>query len=149
MASALDVGYLSAHLGVPEETLGTVATTPTADLVRAVLDAVATKAREYEELYASKLNVEIELEGVARSSESRCQTYKTTADTALKDVEDARRQLQEEGTYILLWLFFYSRERLPISRHESLTLASRASAPGSGKRAADSQIFEYNITVRD
>jgi len=100
MAAALDVGYLSAHLGVPEETLGTIATDPTADLVRAVLDAVAAKAREYEELYSNKLNVDIELESVVHSAESRCQTYKSTADAALKDVEEVRRQLQEEGAYL-------------------------------------------------
>ena len=99
MAAALDVGFLSAHLGVPEETLATVATTPTADLVRAVLDAVTNKGREFQELYSDKLNIQIEYENVVRSSESRCETYKATADTALKDVEDVRRQLQEEGTY--------------------------------------------------
>jgi len=126
MAAALDVGYLSAHLGVPEETIGTVATDPTADLVRAVLDAVATKAREYEELYSSKLNVDIELESVARSSESRCLTYKATADAALKDVEELRRQLQEEGP---------NREPPPIRALgvADLTPPPRTSASGCGE----------------
>lgn len=94
---AVDYAYLSTHLGVPETTLSTVATQPTADLVAAVLQAVFNKAQEYDALYAEKLQVDIELENAVRSSEARCQTFKATADKALKDVEELRKKLQSEG----------------------------------------------------
>lgn len=97
MAAAVDLDFLSNHLSLPQETLGTVASDPTPELVAAVLTAVAAKAREYDELYSEKLNVDIALENAVRSSESRCQTFKTTADNALKELETVRRKLQEEG----------------------------------------------------
>lgn len=94
---AVDYAYLSTHLGVPETTLSSVATQPTVDLVAAVLQAVAAKAHEYDALCAEKLQVDIELENAVRSSEARCQTFKATADKALKDVEELRKKLQAEG----------------------------------------------------
>lgn len=96
-AAAVDFAYLSTHLGVPETTLTTVATAPTVDLVNAVLQAVTAKAQEFNTLYSDKLQVDIELENAVRSSEARSQTFKATADKALRDVEDLRRKLQTEG----------------------------------------------------
>lgn len=95
---AVDFGYLSTHLGLPENTLETAAAQPTADLVRAVLQAVATKAHDFDNLYAEKLHVDIELENAVRSADSRCQSFKATADKALKDAEELRKKLQQEGT---------------------------------------------------
>ncbi|PSR79954.1 hypothetical protein BD289DRAFT_374836 [Coniella lustricola] len=96
---AVDCAYLSTHLGVPETTLTTVASQPTADLVTAVLQAVLAKAHEFDALYADKLQVDIELENAVRSSEARCQSFKATADKALKDVEEVRKKLQAEGEF--------------------------------------------------
>lgn len=95
---AVDFAYLSTHLGVPETTLTTVTSQPTPDLVTAVLEAVIAKAHEFDTLYTEKLQVDIELENAVRSSEARCQTFKATADNALKDVEEVRKKLQNEGT---------------------------------------------------
>ena len=96
-AATVDLGYLSTHLGVPETTLTTVTTDPTAELVNSVLEAVVAKAREYDTLYSEKLQVDIELENAVRSAEARCQSFKATADKALKDVEEIRQKLQDEG----------------------------------------------------
>lgn len=96
-AAAVDLGYLSTHLGVPETTLSTVTTNPSVDLVNSVLEAVIAKAREYDTLYSEKLQVDIELENAVRSTEARCQSFKATADKALKDVEEIRQKLQDEG----------------------------------------------------
>lgn len=94
---AVDYGYLSTHLGIDQSTLTTVATRPTPDLVTAVLQAVIQRGREFDALYAQKLQVDIELENAVRSSEARCQIFKATADKALKDVEEVRKKLQAEG----------------------------------------------------
>jgi nucleoprotein TPR len=96
-AADVDVGYLSTHLAVPEDTLVGVTTNPTVELVKAVLQAVAAKAQEFETLYAEKINVDIELEAAVHSSEARTQQSKSTADKALKDVEELRQKLKDEG----------------------------------------------------
>src|SRR5690349_18134729 len=97
MAAVVDVGYLSSHLGVAQETITTAASEPTAELVQAILAAVVVKAREYDDLYSDKLQVDIELENAVRGSEARCQSFKATAEKALKEVEELRRKLQQEG----------------------------------------------------
>ncbi|KAK2029783.1 hypothetical protein LX32DRAFT_347604 [Colletotrichum zoysiae] len=97
MAAVVDVAYVAGHLGVPESTLSTATTDPTPELVASLLAAVIAKAREYDELYAQKLQVDIELESAHHSAESRCQSFKATADKALKDVEEVRQKLKEEG----------------------------------------------------
>ncbi|KAK1718935.1 hypothetical protein BDP67DRAFT_602072 [Colletotrichum lupini] len=99
MAAAVDVGYVAGHLGLSESTVSTATTDPTPELVASLLEAVIAKAREYDELYAQKLQVDIELESAHHSAESRCQTFKATADKALKDVEEIRQKLKEEGLY--------------------------------------------------
>lgn len=98
MASAvLDVDYLSAYLSVPQQTLSTVVDSPTAELVRSVLEAVTAKAREHDELAADKLRVDIELENAVRSSETRIEGLRSSVEKAQKNVEELRTKLNEEG----------------------------------------------------
>ncbi|CEJ80105.1 Putative Filament-forming protein [[Torrubiella] hemipterigena] len=97
-APDLDIGYVAGHLGLDQPVIATLATEPTADLVAAVLRAVANKAHEFETLYAEKLETDIALENAVRNSESRSQTSKATTEKALKDVEEARQKLREEET---------------------------------------------------
>ncbi|KAK3998370.1 nucleo protein TPR [Cladorrhinum sp. PSN332] len=92
-AAEVDLAYLSTHAGVPEPDLDNVVAAPTPDLVRAVLGAVLAKFRDLEQ---EKFQLEIELEGAIRGSESRCEQFKATADKALKEVEDVRQKLQNE-----------------------------------------------------
>jgi len=106
---AVDVGYLSAHLGVAQDAVSALLGAPTVDLVTAFIDAVTAKAHEYDDLYAVKLQGDIELENVVRSSEARCQAFKATADKALKDVEDLRRKLQDEGSCLEVQTPLYYR----------------------------------------
>lgn len=97
-AAAVDVGYLSSHLGVPEASITSAITEPTVDLVKAILDAVAVKAHEFDDLYAQNLQVGIELESAVRSAESRTESFKNAADTSRTEVEELRRKLQDEET---------------------------------------------------
>jgi nucleoprotein TPR len=100
-AADVDVGSLSVHLGVSEETLLSVTAAPTVELVKAVLLVVAQKAQDYNALYSEKLSLDIELETAVRNSEARTQQFKTTTDKALQDVEEVREKLKDEGE---LWL---------------------------------------------
>lgn len=97
-AADVDVGYLAGHLGLDQPVLATLTTEPTAELVSALLQAVAAKAHEFETLYAEKLQTDIELENAVRSAESRSNASKGTVEKALKDLEEARQKLKEEGT---------------------------------------------------
>ncbi|KAH0601873.1 hypothetical protein MHUMG1_00752 [Metarhizium humberi] len=97
-AAGVDVGYVAGHLGLDQPVLTTLTTEPTAELVATLLQAVAAKAHEFDTLYADKLQTDIELENVVRSSENRSQASKSTTEKALKDVEEARQKLKEEET---------------------------------------------------
>ncbi|CAI6099815.1 unnamed protein product [Clonostachys chloroleuca] len=97
-AADVDVGYIAGHLGLDEPVVQSLATEPTLDLVTALLQAVATKAHEFDELYATKLQIDIELENAVRSAESRYQASRESTEKALKDLEEARQKLKEEET---------------------------------------------------
>lgn len=100
-AAEVDVGRVAGHLGLPEATVQSVATEPTAELVASLLQAVISKAGEYDDLYNAKLMLDVELESAHRNSEEKCRSAKATADKALKDVEEARQKLREEGKLLL------------------------------------------------
>lgn len=96
-AAVIDIDYLSGYLSIPRETLSPVIDTPTAELVRVVLEAVTAKAREHDELIADKLRVDIELENAVRSSETRIEGLRSQVERAQKTVEEVRTKLKEEG----------------------------------------------------
>lgn len=98
MATAvLDVDYLSSYLGLPQETFSSTIDSPTAELVRSVLEAVTSKAREHDELAADKLRVDIELENSVRTAETRIEGLRANVEKAQKTVEEVRTKLKEEG----------------------------------------------------
>jgi nucleoprotein TPR len=94
---ALDSGYMSAYLDIPRSTFDALLDAPTAELVRGLLEAVAVKARQTEELQAEKLRLEVEYENAVRSAETRCQGLKATVEKALQDVNELREKLSSEG----------------------------------------------------
>jgi nucleoprotein TPR len=93
-AAEVDLSYLSTHAGVPELDLNTAVTAPTADLVKSVLGAILAKLQDLEQ---DKFQLNVELEGAIRGSESRCEQFKSTTDKALKEVEELRQKVQSEG----------------------------------------------------
>ncbi|RDW94660.1 hypothetical protein BP5796_00423 [Coleophoma crateriformis] len=94
--AAVDVGYLSGYLNIPEPNLNSALDAPTAELVRSILEAVTAKAHEHDELAADKLRVDIELENAVRSSETRAEGLRSSLDKAQKSAEEARTKLKEE-----------------------------------------------------
>lgn len=99
-AAVMDVGYLSGYLNVPQPTLKAVLDSPTADLVRQVLDAVTTKAREHDELAAKSLKLDIELDNAVRGSETRIEGLKSSLEKTQKTVEELRKKLSDTGNLI-------------------------------------------------
>lgn len=96
-AADVDLGYVAGHLGLDQPVLQNLATQPTVELANAILQAIAAKAHEFDALYAAKLQTDIELESAVRSAESRTEVSQSTVEKALKDVQEARQQLREEG----------------------------------------------------
>ncbi|KAI1307144.1 hypothetical protein F5Y03DRAFT_127175 [Xylaria venustula] len=136
-AAGVDVGYLATHLGLPETNISGAISDPTIDLVSAILAAVATKAHEFDTLFSQKLQLEVELETSVRSAEAQRDASNETARKALKDVEEIRQKLIEEGIVTPLSLcktFFVCRSN-PLTLRQrqkdkpSRTNSSRSSPP--------------------
>jgi hypothetical protein len=136
-AADVDVGYVAGHLGLDQPVVTALTTEPTAELVATLLQAVAAKAHEFDTLYADKLQTDIELENAVRSSENRSQAAKATAEKALKEVEDARQKLKEEGMPLgfICWLE-------PITDHVCFA-SFRDQATVFGERIAGSEVEEF------
>jgi nucleoprotein TPR len=100
MATAtVDVGYLATYLNISQPTLDEVIGSPTAELVRAVLEAVTAKAHEHQELQADKLRVDVELENAIRTAETRTDGLKATVKKSLNEVNGLREKLTAEGMH--------------------------------------------------
>ena len=96
-AAAVDAAYLAATYSLAESTLNTLLHAPTVDLVQTLLQQLEPKAREHERLKAEKLRSEVELESAVRNGESRARSLKSSVDKGLKEVEELRKQLGEQG----------------------------------------------------
>jgi nucleoprotein TPR len=96
-AAAVDVGYIAASYELPEPTLQSLLSNPTVDLVQSLLAQIEAKACAYDELKSDKLRSDVELENAVRGSETRARSLKTSADKALKEVEELRHKLSQEG----------------------------------------------------
>jgi hypothetical protein len=97
-AADVDLSFLWTQAGVPEDHVQSAIAAPTPDVVKAVLSAVVNRLRDLEQ---NKFQLEIELEAAIRGAESRCEQFKASTDKALKDVEEVRQKLQDEGTSTL------------------------------------------------
>ena len=93
-AAEVDLSFLWTQAGVSEDHVQSAITAPTPEVVKAVLSAVVEQLRDLEQ---TKFHLEIQLEGAIRGAESRCEQFKATTDKALKDVEEVRQRLQDEG----------------------------------------------------
>lgn len=101
-AATVDVPYLSRFLSIPQPSLTASLEAPTVDLVASVLQAVAIKAREFDELKADKVRQEVELENAVRSGESRTRSLKASVEKGLKEVSELRAKLNEQGAHACL-----------------------------------------------
>ena len=97
--AAVDTHYLSTYLALPQPSLTTLLDSPTSDLVQQLLQAVAEKAREHDEIKADKLRLEVELENAVRTGESRTRGLKVTVNKGLKEIAELRGKVREEGRF--------------------------------------------------
>jgi nucleoprotein TPR len=103
MAATVDPGYLAASYAVPEETIQSLLSAPTADLVQSLLVQIEAKAREFEDLQSEKLKVDVELDNAVQSGEQRAKALKAAAEKAQKEAAELQQKLVQEGaitTYV-------------------------------------------------
>lgn len=94
---AVDVSSIATFASAPTTTVTTLLENPTVELVTSLLQGIATKIQEHEQLKAQKFRLEVELETSVRTSESRTKVFKTSLDKALAESSRLRVELQNSG----------------------------------------------------
>ncbi|KAL1956278.1 hypothetical protein VTO42DRAFT_7451 [Malbranchea cinnamomea] len=92
---AVDLPFIASHYAIPETTLTTLTQEPTVHLVKQLLECIARKARETEELKSDKLRLEVELENAVRSGETKVKALKASAEKARAEISSLRTKLQD------------------------------------------------------
>ncbi|KAJ9653475.1 Protein mlp1, partial [Neophaeococcomyces mojaviensis] len=94
MAADIDVRTVATFTSLPESSVNTLLTAPTAELVKTLLQTIEKKAKEYEQTKSQKVKLEVELETVVRTNESKSKVLQNSRDKALADVSKLREDLQ-------------------------------------------------------
>ena len=108
MATDIDLRVISNFSSVPEVALTSLLSSPTIDAVKSLLEAVEKNARECEQNKSHKVKLEVELETVVRTNESKVKVLQASRDKALADAQKLRGDLQASGKS----LFVVSRRAL-------------------------------------
>ncbi|KAF2460576.1 hypothetical protein BDY21DRAFT_167988 [Lineolata rhizophorae] len=137
MAAAVDTAYLAASYAIPKETFDTIVDAPTVDLVRSLLDQLAAKARDFDQLKSDKLRADVELENAIRAGESRTRALKTSVDNSLKEIEELRKKLNDE-----------ENARVTVET-ELQNLKSSTTTSSSEKDALETRITTLEASNRD
>ncbi|KAK5053321.1 hypothetical protein LTR84_002295 [Exophiala bonariae] len=93
-APALDVRVISTFTAVPEASITSLLNSPTTELVQALLHGIETRAKEYEQNKSQKVKLEVELETVVRTNESKTKVLQNSRDKALAESSKLRVELQ-------------------------------------------------------
>lgn len=96
-APALDIRVISTFTAVPEASISSLLNSPTTELVQALLNGIETRAKEYEQSKSQKVKLEVELETVVRTNESKTKVLQNSRDKALAESSKLRVELQTSG----------------------------------------------------
>ncbi len=96
-AEVLDIAQLSTFCSLPQSSVQALLDAPTANIVRTLLQNIATKAGEFQEARSVKLKSSVELENAVRGGDAKNRLLKSSVDKALKESADLRQKLQDEG----------------------------------------------------
>ncbi len=111
MATAqVDVPFISSYLAFPEQALSSLLSlSPTQDLITALLENIALKAREHQRITSEHVKLGIELESAVRAGEVKSKVLKNAADERQREVEDLRQQLETKGEASRISSYVFSR----------------------------------------
>ena len=101
-AVAVDTHYIATSYDISHDEVETLLTSPTTELVKELFERLLSKAKEHEKIKASKLKTEIELESALRSNETKTRGIKANLDRVLKESEELRKKLTEQGWVLLV-----------------------------------------------
>ena len=94
----VDTAYLSTTYDFPEPDLQTLLDAPTQALVKTLLESLVTKGQEFDTLKSEKLRVDVELENVVRTSESKVKAQKAAVAKHVKEIGELRKTLGDADT---------------------------------------------------
>ncbi|KAG0132741.1 hypothetical protein HOY82DRAFT_295973 [Tuber indicum] len=94
---AIDVTRLSTFLLVGEDVISSLAGI-TEDYITSVLRAIDDRAREYEDLRADKLRIEVELEQSVRTTDNKVKGMKKQLDASLVETQELKSKLENSET---------------------------------------------------
>ncbi len=97
MAADIDVRAISAFTSLPEASITSLRDNPTAELVASLLRGIEAKVQEYEQTRSQKVKLEVELETVVRTTESKTKVLQNSRDKALAESSKLRVELQTSG----------------------------------------------------
>jgi nucleoprotein TPR len=97
MATDLDLKAVSAFSTVSEAALSSLLSAPTPETVTSFLQNVQKNAKECEQNKSQRVRLEVELETVVRTNESKVKVLQNSRDKALSDVQKIRGDLQQSG----------------------------------------------------
>jgi hypothetical protein len=97
MAAELDLKAVSVFSTVSEAALSSLLSAPTPETVTSFLQNVQRNAKECEQNKSHRVRLEVELETVVRTNESKVKVLQNSRDKALSDVQKIRGDLQQSG----------------------------------------------------
>lgn len=97
MAADIDIRAVSNFSSIPESSITTLLDAPTSELVKSLLQGIEGKVKEHEQLKSQKVKLEVELETVVRTNESKVKVLQNSRDKALADTSQLRLDLQTSG----------------------------------------------------
>ena len=98
----LDVIRLSSFCSLPQISITTLLDAPTTELVNSVLTAISSRAREFDELKAQNLKLNVELENAVRGGELKNRATKASLEKASKKADGLQQALEAESKVLSL-----------------------------------------------
>ena len=96
-AEVLDLEHISSSYSIPQDTVQSLLDTPTADLVRTLLQAIDARSRDHEQVKSQNLKLSVELENAVRGGETKTRVLKGSIDKASKEAAELKQRLLSEG----------------------------------------------------
>lgn len=101
-ATDLDVIRLSSFCSLPQTSITALLDAPTTELVTSVLTAISSRARDFDELKAQNLKLNVELENAVRGGELKSRAIKAALEKASQKADGLQQALEAESKVLSL-----------------------------------------------
>ena len=138
MATNIDLRAISNFASLPETTINGLLDSPTAEAVQAFLKTIEKGAKECDQSKSQKVKLEVELETVVRTNESKVKVLQKSRDKALADVQKLRSEVQTADS---------SRARAEAELQQARTSTSSEASENSSLKARISSLEASNRDI--